>query len=415
MKKASFKNNFTSSISYAVVSGALLSSSLSFSTTVYADEMLQALKQGKATLSYRLRYENVGAEDSSKDADALTLKTRLTWKSGFYKDTGFTVEMDDVTALTGVDYTDGATVRGTLPIADPEGTEVNQAFLQYKGITDTNVLYGRQRILLDNQRFVGGVGFRQNEQTYDGLVVANTSLADTRVIYAHVDNVNRIFGESVAKGDIETNANMLNINYRGIQNMNASAYAYLIEYEATGDTLDTYGARATGHIDLAGVKTLYTAEFAAQLNGIGPKEYDTSYIHLMAGTKIQKVTAKMGLEILGSDSGVIGFATPLATGHKFQGWADKFLSTPANGVQDIHVKVSTKLNGIKLVGVFHDFSAVESFTDNLGDNYGQEIGLIVAKKFKAGRVVSLKYADFSGDRSDYSDVSKLWLTYSGKI
>ena len=414
MKKPPFKRKLTIAISQTLPV-TLLSGALIFPITSNADDILHALKQGKTTLSYRLRFENVSAEDSSKDANALTLKTRLTWESGFYKHAGFTVEMDDVTALTDVNYTDGVTARGTLPIADPESTEINQAFLQYKGFIDTDILYGRQRIILDNQRFVGGVGFRQNEQTYDGLVIANTSLANTRVIFAHVNNVNRIFGEATAKGDIETNANMLNINYRGIEDVNASAYAYLISYEASDDTLDTYGARITGKTILSGVKTLYTAEFAAQLNGIGPKEYNTAYMHLMAGAKVRGITTKIGLEILGSDSGVMGFSTPLATGHKFQGWADKFLNTPANGVQDMHLKVSTKINDIKLVGVFHNFSAVEPVTDNLGDNYGQEIGFIVAKKFKAGRIVSLKYANFIGDRSDYNDVSKLWLSYSGKI
>ena len=64
----------------------------------------------------------------------------------------------------------------------------------------------------------------------------------------------------------------------------------------------------------------------------------TSYsIHY---TKLYEVNLTLGYEVLGSDDGKKGFATPLATGHKFQGFADKFLTTPNDGVQDLYVGVA---------------------------------------------------------------------------
>ena len=51
-------------------------------------------------------------------------------------------------------------------VADPENIELNRLQLQYKGKAVT-VTVGRQRINLDDQRFVGAVGWRQNEQTFD--------------------------------------------------------------------------------------------------------------------------------------------------------------------------------------------------------------------------------------------------------
>ena len=43
-----------------------------------------------------------------------------------------------------------------------------------------------------------------------------------------------------------------------------------------------------------------------------------------------------GYEVLGADDGaaLTSFQTPLATLHKFQGWADKFLTTPPNGIRE---------------------------------------------------------------------------------
>ena len=38
--------------------------------------------------------------------------------------------------------------------------------------------------------------------------------------------------------------------------------------------------------------------------------------------------------MLGSDNGV-GFSTPLNNGHRYQGWADKFLATPGDGIEDV--------------------------------------------------------------------------------
>ena len=63
-------------------------------------------------------------------------------------------------------------------VADPTGTDVNQALILYRGIDSTLIRAGRQRINLDNQRFVGAVGWRQNDQTYDGISLSNTSLPE---------------------------------------------------------------------------------------------------------------------------------------------------------------------------------------------------------------------------------------------
>ncbi len=146
-----------SALSMAIAMAAVSAPSMS------AETITEALKEGDVKLSFRMRYEEVDVDGN--DVDLTSLKTRLTYKSADYQGFGGLIELDDVTHL-GDD--DGG-------VADPEGTEVNQAYLSYT-FSDTTVKYGRQRILLDNQRFVGGVGFRQNEQTYDGLTIVNKSL-----------------------------------------------------------------------------------------------------------------------------------------------------------------------------------------------------------------------------------------------
>lgn len=357
-----------------------------------ADSVAEAFQNGKTSVSFRLRYEEVDPETGS-DTDAITLKSRLTYKTDEYKGVTALVEVDDVTAL-GDEESEyiGA-------IKDPEGTEVNQAYLAYTA-ADTTVKFGRQRILLDNQRFVGGVGFRQNEQTYDAVTITNKSLPDTSLFYGYIAEVNGILGTN-AKHE----THLLNGKYTGLPFGALTGYYYQVEPDASADSIDTFGIRLTGSQPAGDAKLLYTAEYATQDQNNGSKP---DYYVVEGGVSVSGVTAKLGYEVLESDNGV-GFNTPLATKHKFQGWADKFLATPGTGIEDLYVSVGTKVAGVKLLAVYHDYEAETTSAD-----LGSEFGFVAAKKFGKNYGLSLKYADYeAGDTG--TDTSKLWLTATAKF
>lgn len=365
-------------------------------------DLAQALSEGDVDLNFRLRYEDVSWE-GLEDADALTLRSRLTYTSGSLNGFGLKLEMDDVTALGDVDYRTAGNdpdFPGTVVIADPEGTEVNQAFVAYAS-GSTSVKLGRQRILLDNQRFVGGVGWRQNEQTYDALSVAGKPLADTDFFYAYVDNVNRIFGEQNPIGDHRQDTHLVNAKYTGLGAGTLTGYAYLIDNQsAPALSSDTFGARWLGKVN---DQFSYTLEYASQSEaGDNPVSYSADYWLAETAFSLNPVNLKLGYEVLGSDDGIAGFSTPLATLHAFQGWTDRFLDTPENGIKDLYASVGGKLGGVNLSLVYHDLSADE------GDmSYGQELGFSAAKKIGAIKLL-LKYADYQAD--DFgSDTRKLWL------
>merc|ERR1712169_49069 len=92
---------------------------------------------------------------------------------------------------------------------------------------------------------------------------------------------------------------------------------------------------------------------------------------------VSGVTLALGNETLGSDDGEFGFNTPFATKHAFNGCADKFLGTPADGLSDTYLKVAGNVAGVKLVGFYHDFSADEGSADK-----GSEIDFLAAKKIE---------------------------------
>ena len=85
-------------------------------------------------------------------------------------------------------------------VADAETYELNRLQLTNTSIADTTLTVGRQRINLDDQRFVGNVGWRQNEQTYDSVRVVNKTIPNLTVDLTYVDQVNRVFGKDSPVG-----------------------------------------------------------------------------------------------------------------------------------------------------------------------------------------------------------------------
>jgi len=401
-------------------------------TNTYAGTSLsEAIKEGDASLSFRMRYEDVD-QDGLTNRDALTLKTRLNYQSGDFYDFSAFVEMDDVTALTDVDYRTAGNDQdnpGTVVIADPEGTEVNQAYLAYKGIPDSKAAYGRQRITLDNHRFVGHVAWRQNEQTYDSFTFKNSSLENSEIFYGYVTNTNRVFGEDNLVGDVHMDTHLLNASYK-FPVGKLSAYYYGIDGDPSRSQLaaganfdtwdtDTYGVRFAGSTG-EDLKFSYVAEYASQSDsGDNPLSYDADYYTLEGGLTVSGITMKLGQETLGTDGTDGYFITPLATLHKFQGWTDKFLNLGKGnnfgGMVDSYFSVGTKIAGVQLLAVYHDFAADDDSAAGT-DNYGSEIGFLVGKKF-GDYGLQLKYADFSedDDRGLLTDTSKLWLTASASF
>jgi hypothetical protein len=142
----------------------------------------------------------------------------------------------------------------------------------------------------------------------------------------------------------------------------------------------------------------------------GASDFDADYYSLTAGLGFKGITVALGYEVLGSDSGNYGFSTPLATLHVFNGWADQFLSTPVNGLEDTSVTVKGGLAGGKWVIAYHDYSADEptSAIDDLGDEWGIAYNRSFADHYSAG----VKYAMYSAGDSAAGkvDTNKLWLT-----
>lgn len=374
-----------------------------------ASSISEMLSEGDTSLSFRYRYELVDQDGIDEDANASTLKTRLTYKSASYN--GFTtlMEVDNVTIIGDENYRTPTNGNTQYPIvADPDGTDFNQASLTY-GIGDFSATLGRQRILHAGQRFVGGVGFRQNEQTYDALTLSSKALGPVSVNYSYIWDVNRIFGpkdSSVQPKRWESDSHIILASMSPAEGHSLSGYAYLLDFaDAAANSSSTYGVEYSGKFDGFALKAAYATQSDYADN---PNSYDADYMMAELSLPLKPISVSLGYEVLGSDEGTAAFKTPLATLHKFQGWADKFLGTPANGVEDTYLKLAGKVGPAKVALFYHDYSA-----DFGGADLGSEVDVVATYPVSKSLSVQLKYASYDAD-AHASDTDKLWFTISAK-
>ncbi|MFT5541125.1 MAG: hypothetical protein ACI97K_000788 [Glaciecola sp.] len=392
----------------SAVASSLLLASVS-NVALAEDSFYKALSSGKASADFNLRYEDVSQDNAVKDASAFTLRTRLSYTSADLDGWSVTLGIEDSRIVLGQGgYTVGPTgynLGEYSVIADPEVTEVDQAFVQYKK-DNLTLKFGRQVIALDGHRHVGHVGWRQDRQTFDAATAIYAVNDKLKVQYSYLNQRNRIFAEAA---DVDSKDHLLNLNYK-TDFGTLTAYSYLLEVDNdTNNSLDTYGVSFKGSTKAAnkGDTTFsYTVDYATQSSESGTNEFDADYLFAEVGVNLSMLTAKVGYEVLGSDDGDYGFSTPLATLHKFNGWSDQFLGTPSQGLKDLIFTLSGKAGGGAWIAAYHDFSADDA-SDTV-DDLGNEINLQYVKKFADHYTGGIKYATYSGE-SGRVDADKIWL------
>jgi hypothetical protein len=393
---------------------AIILAALCGSTPALADEI-----KLKPLVDARLRYESVDQVPLVKDASAVTARIRagVEAKTGSF---AFLVEAEGMLAIS-EKYNSGVNGKTLYPVvADPQNVELNRAQIQFTGLPNTVVTLGRQRINLDDQRFVGSVGWRQNEQTFDAARIEWSGIKDVKadVTYAWNDRtIWGIDGFGARQQAIGGDNVFANLSYKH-KYATLTAFAYLVDQDeavvqAFRLSSKTLGARAAGAVPLSkAVKFSYAISYARQSDyHNNPNNYSADYFLGELGLEAKGFKLLGGFEQLGADNGVVltSFQTPLATLHKFNGWADKFLTTPANGLEDAYATLSyTKpkvgpFDTLGLTATYHIYGS-----DRLNLDYGNEVNLQLAAKMKKYNFI-IKYADYNA-KAFASDTKKFWAS-----
>ena len=399
--------------------------SATITEAVTSGQVTEAVTSGQAHINLRYRYEFVDQDFNpvtgdpfTENANASTLRLRLNYRTSAWRDWSGFGEFDYVFHVLTTDFNTGA---GTSPgkeqypvVADPKGADLNQLYFDYDGLKDSKLRFGRQRITLDNHRFVGNVGWRQNPQTFDAVSGTFKGLQNTELFYGYVAKVNRIFGERSAAGEDNTNTHLLHAKIKLADGWSVVPYGYYIDSSdfPTSSTA-TFGARLAGGLPAGDGKISLVGEFARQSDAAdAPVSFDANYLHfdLMWAMK-NGLSLGLGFESLGGDNNATGksFRTPLATLHAFQGWADQFLATPDAGVDDLNVTVKYKWDKWSLLARYHDLTAESGSAD-----WGSEFDFSVGRSFNKRYGVLFKGAFFSADNAAFSDVTKIWIMLTAK-
>ncbi|BCX87674.1 hypothetical protein MIN45_P0041 [Methylomarinovum tepidoasis] len=378
--------------------------------TAQADDLLHPVADqlrgdwGQIKADIRYRYEYVDPEGDTEEAHASTLRLRLGYLTPKFHGLQGYAEMEGNWEV-GLDHYDS--IRNQRPyavVADPQETELNQGWVSYTPVEGATIKAGRQRLIYDDHRFIGNVGWRQLEQTFDAVTVRNELLPDAVIEAAFLWRVQNILSRTV-----DMTSPLLHITYTGLPFGRISAYGYWLDYADRNDSANfalstqTYGIRFHGRQPLTDwLAGIYHLEYARQMDfQRNPNDFAADYYRFIAGLSAFGVTVKGAVENLTADHHV-GFATPLATLHAFQGWADKFLKTPQNGVRDVYASVALKLWRTTLMGVYHDFR-----DENGDERYGEEYDALLTRRFGQHFSVLLKYAYYNA-KGFSVDTQKVW-------
>jgi Alginate export len=425
---------------------------------------LESIKTGKSLSSIRARYEHVDQTgfqgqvgiplvatqgQKLKNAYAFTTRSLIGWQTAPFNNFSFAAQMTDVHEFND-DFNDrrenlpehqiGTTANSNLfkrqypNIVDPGFTDVNQLFVEWTGIKNTKLKLGRQVVNLDNVRFVGDIAFRQNTQVFDGLSVVNKTIPDTEIFAAHFSKVRQV-NTKLRDGNID----LINVKYRWLPTESITAYGYFVDVDnlsqnngnplaiatvaqggnglgpsddlvktATTDASSkTFGVRLDGtHVIDPNWRSLYTLEYAKQDNFRGGNPLiDAHYFKVGGGAAYNVWSLRLDYEKLSSNNGKYGFQTPLGTNHLFQGWADHFLATPRQGIEDLFVTFGGKIEKAVLYAEYHVFKSDEKFetlgstaaSPRFGDRYGTEFDASVMYPFSDNVWAKIEYAKFNED------------------
>ncbi|MFT4026308.1 MAG: alginate export family protein [Novosphingobium sp.] len=385
-------------------------------------------------LDARLRWEHV--DQPTSEADAVTLRLRAGAEvKHLPSHLALLVEAEGVLGIgqrynaypgnLGLTNPPASQLRPAWSVvADPENVELNRLQLQYKTKQVTATL-GRQRINLDDQRFVGAVGWRQNEQTFDA-VRGEAAIGPVSLDATYAISQRTVFGyEAGQRTAYDGRFGFVGLGGK-IGPVQLKGFAYLLDYDlketagapaALAKQLadsQTYGLRAVGQFKLSrqvglGITASYARQSALADN---PLDFAADYILGEANLTYAGFTLTGGWEKLGSAATVAGrraVQTPMATLHKFNGWADLFLVTPDNGLQDAYVGLAYKFAQVKAIPGLNAQVAWHRYDSDFGDlEYGTEWNAQLG--LKLGLVALLaKYAEFNSRNAAFVSTRKVWL------
>lgn len=386
-----------------------------------------ALATGSYSLDFRVRSEQVDDAKWAMKAHALTYRLhgagQLPLGHGLLLGSGF----DVVRHIGEEQYNDGMNGHAQFPdVNDPDAEEIDEIYLGYQTQADRMPLElwgGRKAFTQGSTRFIsGGTAWRQNGQSFDGVGISG-SRGVFKAEFVYLAQVLRAAGNRSPKGRQDLNAPVLGLVWTPTPPLTLEFSAHRLRYVPGGPIATTSSTQAligtlkakgelgafklNTRLDAARQKALYT----------GAVDVGGDYYALEANIRLSDTELQLKQEVL-EGNGVAAFQTPLASLHAFNGFADRFLRTPRDGLRDTSIGLTQHHGRYRLMVRAHRFeSTVRDY------RYGTEVDVVASVAMPQNHKLLLKWADFHAARNSQVsaraatqsfDVSKLWLQWEWK-
>lgn len=399
-----------------------------------------ALAGGAPILEIRPRYEEVDqtrTKTIQDDAEAYTVRLRFGWRTGRWEGFDALVEGANVSVLGPQRFAVNVPGAASPPlngvgksiyplINDPPTTTLNRAQLSWTPGRLFSATVGRQIIDIDDQRFVGDVNWRQNQQTFDA-VRGDIHLGRFQLFVAYLGHVNRVLA---AYRNFDSDSYLINARYRLSKALTVEAFDYLLDFGNSAiNSSETRGLRGSGQSRVGPLGFVYDVTYARQsAYANAPQPYGLNFWAADVSATYAIFTTRLDYEKLDGD-GRRGFTTPLATTHGFQGWADAFVSPGGNksfvdGIEDYNLSLAIRprlkagpLSNPEFLVRAYDFK-----DQHYGSDIGREWDLSASVAVSRTTTLLLKYADFRRDASVARGAAtpppsrtKIWLMLDFKL
>lgn len=360
-------------------------------------------------------------------ARAASLLVRLNVETQWSEYLNSHVQVDNVSRGFKDEHSDGVDLNGKPLIPDAEGLDLNQAYLAIK-LDSLSFKLGRQQINWDDQRFIGGNGFWQNEQTFDALLANIKLFSNSQLSYAYIGNVNRIFGDDADKqvssigggygadtadrpvnllGDHKHHTHIARLNINEWDYSEVVAYAYAIDnLTAPRTSNNTVGAHYTFTYKMDAIKYRLKFESALQKQPELSNSPLLPYYLVDASLGINRFDVTGRYEVLSHKKNA-NFIMPLGSSHDFQGASSQIQNFMGQGLKDASLGLTWRATPFKIQTQYHRFNA---YTSN--EYLGQELDITLSYKPSRKHVVSFLAAYFKPEPVAVKDTRRFYLDYA---
>lgn len=355
-----------------------------------------------SSLRYRYEYFDIDeAPGTSKASTArLSISAKANLGSGFSAFADFEAVEQIFEDEYAVPFIPDPETAGYPTIGDPQGAEVNQAYIAYNSASyKTQLRVGRQEVVLNNGRFISNSAWRQNHQSFNGATFSISPTDSFKIDYGYLSRVLRVTGEEAGNGRANMESHFYNLAY-SVKDVGVfKTYGVLLDFdtEITNST-DTFGIRFEGNMPMSDIRFLATLDYAVQQDaGENPREIDQNYYLVEAGVQVSGINYVIGQTALEASSATDKFITPLA--HPHNGWTELFLNNPSlgdsHGLEAAYLSASGKIPGTQNL-FFTSFYYL--YSPSTGDaDYGSEFDFSLEYKGIAKTLLGWRFAQYMAD------------------